>query len=187
MLLTDGTFERYTCEFRAAHLVSPLTHSSHGSSLKLCCRRRQQSLKDRSLFRSFSSSIVMHGSGSIVIFAKGWLATHLAPPNTSVSTRPLYFTLGRAITLYIHITTNTYCNRHLHLFICIAGMQQWIPGSPWNSMWRFAIKMYISAPNDVHSIAAVFMKVQVSCIYHWTISCVIIQMHETKNAERGLC
>ena len=45
----------------------------------------------------------MHGSGSMVIFAKGLfaLATRLAPPNTSVSTRPLYFTLGRAITLDI--------------------------------------------------------------------------------------
>ena len=98
-----GMFERYACEFRAPHLVSPLTHSSHGSSLKICCRQRQQSLKDRSLFRSFSSRIVMHGSGSIVIFAKGWLATRLAPPNTSISTRPLYFTLGRAITLDIGI------------------------------------------------------------------------------------
>ena len=98
-LVTDSTFKRYACGFRAAHLVSPLTCSSHCSSLIICCRQRQQSSKDRSLFRSYSSSIVVHGSESFVIFAKDLLTTHLAPPNTSVSTRPLYFTLGSAITL----------------------------------------------------------------------------------------
>ena len=82
-LVTDSTFERYACGFRAAHLVSPLSCSSHCSSLKICCRQRQQSSKDRSLFRSYSGSIVMHGSESIVIFAKGLLTTHLTPPNTS--------------------------------------------------------------------------------------------------------
>ena len=94
----DGTFERYACEFRAAHLVSPLTHTSHGSFLKIHCRQRQHSSK---LFCSFSSRIVMHGSGSIVIITKGWLTTRRAQPNTSVSTRPLYFTFGIAITLNI--------------------------------------------------------------------------------------
>ena len=94
-LLTDGTFKQYACEFRAADFVFPLTCSSHGWSLKIRCRQWQQSPKDRSLFRSFSSTIAMHGSGSIVIFATGWLVTRLAPPksrdsNTSISTGHLH-------------------------------------------------------------------------------------------------
>ena len=61
-------------------------------------------IENWSLFRSFSSSIAVHGSGSIVIFVTGWFATRLAPPksrdsNTSICTGQLYFTLGRAITL----------------------------------------------------------------------------------------
>ena len=48
----------------------------------------------------------MHNSGSIAIFATGWLATRLTPPksrdsNISVSTCLLYFTLGRVIILDI--------------------------------------------------------------------------------------
>ena len=47
---------------------------------------------------------VAYPAWSIVILVTSWLATRLALPKsrdsyTSVSTRPLYFTLGRAITL----------------------------------------------------------------------------------------
>ena len=68
------------CMSRDMSVINGRHVNSTHWSLNICCRQRQQSPKDRLLFRSFSS---MHGSGSIMIFATGWLAIHFTPHNST--------------------------------------------------------------------------------------------------------
>ena len=63
--------------------------AGNGSELAIC--------QDKSLFRSFSNSILRHGSG-LVIFVIGSLATHTGRSihYICIPTCQLYFTLGSA-------------------------------------------------------------------------------------------
>ena len=69
----DGMFERYACEFRAAHLVSTLTHSSHGSSLKICCRQGHQSSKTGRFFVTPPAALSCMVPGQLLLSQKAGL------------------------------------------------------------------------------------------------------------------
>ena len=59
---------------------------------------------------------------------------------------------------------------HVHVPLCTAGSIQctiildpdllvWTPGAPWNSPWKFTIRMYICCHGDAHTAMETFMKV----------------------------
>ena len=42
---------------------------------------------------------------------------------------------------------------------CIVDAQFWKPGSPWSTLWRFCLRVYISTTSDVKYVADTYLKV----------------------------
>lgn len=43
--------------------------------------------------------------------------------------------------------------------VLITGVEDWVPGSPWKSNWKFSIRLYLSCTIDAQNMLDVLLKV----------------------------